>query len=479
MGNFGPFFEVLSFLEKVVILQSNLTIPADVNIELSGHYTYWRIAKSILPSIAMVLVTSVYSIVDGFFVSNFAGKSGFAAINLTFPVIMMIGSLGLMIGSGGGALTSKLKGEGYSQKAHRVFSMLVWFGLALGAIMGVVLAVFAPQVSLWLGADEAMMDECVVYIRLNMIGMPGFVLQCAFQSFYMAAERPQLGTLMSVVAGVTNIVLDAVLVWWLGMGVAGAAIATAAGCSVGSFFPIYYFASHRNRGTLRLVRTRMLWPYVGKACTNGLSEYVVNISMNIVCICYNLQLMRHLGEDGVSAYGVLMYIGFIFVAVFIGYNIGITPVIGYHYGARDIGEQRSLLRKSLVLIAVAGVVMTAVSELFARPMARIFVGYDEGLTELTVNAMRLYFPAMLICGWNMFASALFTGMNNGVVSAVAAFARTLGFELICVWVLPALLGINGIWMSWGIAELLSLFLCNYLMVRYAPQLVKKNFRVVQ
>lgn len=460
-------------------MQSKNLFSVAVNIELSGHYTYGRIVRSVLPSIAMVLVTSVYSIVDGFFVANFAGKSGFAAINLTFPVIMMIGSLGLMIGSGGGALVAKLKGEGYSQKANRVFTMLVWFGLAVGVTLGAVLAVFAPLVSRWLGADEAMMDECIVYIRLNMIGMPGFVLQCAFQSFYMAAERPQLGTLMSVVAGVTNIVLDALLVWALGMGVAGAAIATAAGCLVGGLFPVCYFSSHRNRGSLRLVRTRMLWPYVGKACSNGMSEYVANIAMNIVTICYNLQLMRHLGEDGVSAFGVLMYIAFIFVAVFIGYNIGITPIIGYHYGARDLNEQRSLLRKSLTLIAVAGVLMTTVAEVFAEPLARTFVGYDENLTELTIKAMRLYFPAMLICGWNMFASALFTGLNNGVVSAVAAFARTLGFELICVWLIPVFLGINGIWVSWGIAELLSLFLCNFLVVRYAPQLVKKKFKVAQ
>ncbi|MBP5545953.1 MAG: MATE family efflux transporter [Bacteroidales bacterium] len=445
-----------------------------MNIELSGHYTYRRIVKSVMPSIAMVLVTSVYSIVDGFFVSNFAGKSGFAAINLTFPVIMMIGSLGLMIGSGGAALTAKLKGEGRRDKADRVFSMLVRFGLALGVALGVLLALFAPLVSRWLGADEAMMDECVTYIRLNMFGMPGFVLQCAFQSFYMAAERPQLGTVMSVVAGVTNIALDALLVWSLGMGVAGAAIATSAGCLVGGLFPLYYFLSKRNRGSLRLVRTPMRWNYVGKACTNGLSEYVGNIAMNIVCICYNLQLMRYLGQDGVAAYGVLMYIAFIFVALFIGYNIGITPIIGYHYGARDVDEQRSLLRKSLTLIAVTGVLMTAVAEAFAQPFSRIFVGYDEGLTALTVKAMRLYFPAMLVCGWNMFASALFTGLNNGVVSAVAAFARTLVFELACVWLLPLLLGINGIWVSWGIAELLSLFLCNFLVIRYAPQLVKKN-----
>lgn len=450
-----------------------------MNIELSGHYTYGRIVRSVLPSIAMVLVTSVYSIVDGFFVSNFAGKTGFAAVNLTMPVIMMIGSLGLMIGTGGAALTAKLKGEGYPQKANRVFSMLVGFAATLGVALGVLLAVFAPVVSRWLGADEAMMDECVVYIRLNMIGMPGFILQMAFQSFYMAAERPQLGTVMSIVAGVTNAVLDAVLVWGLGMGVTGAALATSAGCLVGGFFPVFYFASRRNRGTLRLVRTRMLWPYVGKACSNGASEYVGNIAMNIVSICYNLQLMRYLGEDGVAAYGVLMYIVFVFVAVFIGYNIGITPIIGYHFGARDVAEQRSLLRKSVAVIGVAGVAMTLVAEVFARPLSVFFVGYDEGLTELTTNAMRLYFLAMLICGWNMFVSAIFTGLNNGAVSAVAAFARTLGFELACVWLLPAMMGINGIWVSWGIAEVLSLVLCQFLVIRYAPQLVKKKFTMTQ
>ena len=445
-----------------------------MNIELSGHYGYRRMIKSVLPSIAMVLVTSIYSIVDGFFVANFAGKTGFAAINLTFPAIMMIGSLGLMIGTGGAALVAKIKGEGYPEKANRVFTMLVQFGLALGVLLGVALAIGAPVVARWLGADEPMMDECVTYIRLNMIGMPGFVLQCAFQSFYMAAERPQLGTLMSIVAGVVNVLLDAVLVWGLGLGVAGAALATAAGCLVGGLFPLYYFSSRRNRGSLRIIPTRILWPYVGKACTNGLSEYVGSIAMNIVTMCYNLQLMRYLGEDGVSAYGVVMYIAFIFAAVFIGYNIGITPIIGYHYGAADVREQRSLFFKSLTVIGMLGVLMTLTAELFAGPLAWVFVGYDADLTALTIKAMRLYMLAFLITGCNMFVSALFTGLNNGVVSAVASFTRTLVFELACVWILPALVGIDGIWFSWGIAELLSLFLCGFLVARFAPHLLRRQ-----
>ena len=445
-----------------------------MTIELAGHYGYRRIIRSVLPSIGMVLITSIYSIVDGFFVANYAGKTGFAAINLTFPAIMMIGSLGLMIGTGGAALVAKIKGEGYPQKANRVFTMLVQFGLALGVMLGIVLAVAAPTVARWLGADEPMMEECITYIRLNMIGMPGFVLQCAFQSFYMAAERPQMGTLMSIVAGVTNIVLDAVLVWGLGLGVAGAAIATAAGCTVGGLYPLFYFSSRRNRGTLRITPTRMIWTYIGKACSNGLSEYVGSIAMNIVTICYNLQLMRYLGEDGVSAYGVLMYIAFIFAAVFLGYNIGITPIIGYHYGARDIGEQRSLLRKSLALIGVSGVLMTLSAELFANPLARIFVGYDAALTALTIRAMRFYMVAFLICGANMFVSALFTGLNNGVVSAVASFTRTLVLEMACVWLLPSLFGIDGIWLAWPVAETLSLLLCLFLVVRFAPQLVRRR-----
>lgn len=445
-----------------------------MNIELAGHYSHRRIVRSVLPSIGMVLVVSVYSIVDGFFVANFAGKTGFAAINLTFPAIMMIGSLGLMIGTGGAALVAKIKGEGYPEKANRVFTMLVQFGLSLGVLLGIALTVAAPWVARWLGADEPMMEECVTYLRLNMIGMPGFVLQCAFQSFYMAAERPQLGTLMSIVAGVTNILLDALLVWALGLGVTGAAIATAAGCTVGGLFPVFYFSSRRNKGSLRILPTRILWPYIGKACSNGLSEYVSSISMNIVTMCYNLQLMRYLGEDGVSAYGVVMYIAFIFAAVFIGYNIGITPIIGYHYGAGDIGEQRSLFHKSLGIIGVLGVLMAGSAEVFAGPLARIFVGYDAGLTELTIRAMRLYMLAFLISGINMFVSALFTGLNNGVVSAVASFTRTLVFELACVWILPTLFGIDGIWCSWSLAEVLALILSAVLVGRFAPQLVKNK-----
>ena len=447
-----------------------------MEISLSGHYGYRRILKSVLPSIGMVIITSIYSIVDGFFVSNFAGKSGFAAVNLMFPAMMMMGSLGLMVGSGGGALVAKVKGEGYPEKANRIFTMLVYFSLQLGVVMGALFALFAPSMARLLGADEGMMHECVVYGRLCMIGMPGFVLQMAFQSFYMAAERPQLGTVMSVVSGVTNILLDALLVWAFRWGVAGAAVATALAELVGGIFPLVYFRSQRlNKGSLILLkRARLVWPYIGKACSNGLSEYVGNIAMSIVSICYNWQLMRHLGEDGVAAYGVVMYIAFVYAAIFIGYNIAITPIVGYHYGARDLKEQRSLFGKSLVIIGVAGVTMTGVAEGLSSSVAKLFVGYDLGLTTLTTKAIRLYMLCFLICGWNMFASALFTALQNGMVSAVAAFAHSLVFELSCVWVLPALVGIDGIWWAVNVAEVLTLFLCLLLVRKYAPQLMLKG-----
>lgn len=449
-----------------------------MDITLSGHYGYSRIARSVLPSIGMVLITSIYSIVDGFFISNFAGKSGFAAINLMWPAMMMMSSVGLMVGSGGGALVAKVKGEGYDEKANRIFSILVRFSLQIGIVMGVLFALFTPTISIWLGADEAMMDECVVYGRLCMIGMPGFVLQMAFQSFYMAAERPQLGTVMSVVSGVVNIALDALFVWALGWGVVGAAVATSVAQLVGGIFPLIYFSSRKmNRGTLVLMwRTRVIWPYIGKACTNGLSEYVSNISMSIVSICYNLQLMRYLGENGVAAYGIVMYIAFVYAAIFIGYNIAITPIIGYHYGAGDIGEQRSLFRKSTVIIALTGVVLTLLAEVFSGSLARIFVGYDAELTALTTKAIRLYMLCFLVCGWSMFASAMFTGMQNGLVSAIAALARSMVFELSCVWILPAIMGIDGIWIAVDVAEFLTLLLCVVLVWLYAPQIMapKRN-----
>jgi len=446
-----------------------------MKVALSGHYGYGRLLRTAAPCVAMMLVSSVYGIVDGLFVSNFAGTTGFAAVNLMWPAIMVLGALGMMVGSGGAALVGKIKGEGYPLKADRVFTMLVRFLGCMGVAVGALFAIFAPTIARWLGADDAMAADAVVYSRICMTGMPFFMMQNAFQSFYMAAERPQLGTWMSVASGVVNIVFDALFVALLGWGVAGAAVATTMAQVVGGGFPLLYFSVRRiNRGTLHLMRgSRTIWPYIGQACTNGLSEYVGAISLSLVSICYNLQLMRYLGEDGVAAYGVVMYISYVLAAFFIGYNIALTPVIGYHYGAGDLGEQRSLLRKSLVIIFGVGLVLTALAELLAGPAARLFVGYDAALAALTTRAIRIYSLCFLICGWSMFASALFTGLQNGVVSAAAAFARSLVFEMAAVWALPAFVGIDGIWWAVNVSEVLTLLFCAFLLVRFAPQLVRR------
>lgn len=437
-----------------------------MDIELSGHYNLRRISQAAVPCILMMLVTSVYSIVDGIFISNFVGTQAFASINMIWPPIMMLGALGLMVGTGGSALVSKTMGEGNPDKANRIFSMLVYFTLIVGAVLAVLFFVFVRPISSLLGAEGGMVGECVLYGRICIVALPLFMLSMAFQSFYMTAGKPQLGTCMSIVSGVINIVLDALFVVVLHWGVAGTAIATATAQVVGGAFPLLYFCSHRNNSSLRLVRAPFAWAHIGKSCLNGMSEYVGNVAMNVACICYNLQLMRYLGQDGVAAFGVLMYVGFIFGAVFIGYNIGVAPVIGFNYGAQNHAELHSLLTKSIKLMIVTGLVLTLTAELLSGVLASVFVSYDAQLHQLTTHACRLYMISFAVCGINMFTSALFTALNNGLVSAVAAFARTMIFEIACIFVLPVFLGVDGIWLAVDVAEVFALILSVVLILSF-------------
>lgn len=438
----------------------------NMNAELSGHYSYRRIITTMTPMVLMMIVISIYSIVDGFFISNFAGSDAFAGMNLIWPPIALVGALGLMVGSGGSALVSKTLGEGDELRASRIFSMLVRLILYAGVIIAAVMFVFMPDIARLLGADEAMMPHAILYGRILISVLPAYMYQMAFQPFFMVAEKPQMGTAVSIACGITNIVLDAVLVGWLGFGLAGAAIASSVSLLIGGGFPLWYFSSRRNDTHIRMERCPMEWASIRQSCLNGLSEFVGNIALNIITICYNWQLMRIIGADGVSAYGIVMYIGFIFGAVFIGYNMGISQVISYNFGAGNNAELRSLLRKSLVIIGIVGVMMTTVAELGAPLVARIFVGYDETLSEVTCHATRIYMLSFLICGFNMFVSAWFTALNNGVVSAIAAFGRTLVFELASVFILPLLWGLDGVWVSVNVAETLALVLSLILMLAY-------------
>ena len=422
-------------------------------IRLSDHFTCKKLLRFVLPSIVMMVFTSIYGVVDGLFVSNFAGKTPFAAINLVMPFIMVLGGLGFMIGTGGTALVGKLLGQGEPEEANRCFSMMIWFVLLLGGVLTVVGIVFMKPVSLFLGATEEMLGDCLIYGRIVIAFTVPFMLQNIFQSFLIAAEKPKLGLVATVAAGVTNMTLDFLFVGVLPFGVAGAAIATGISQCVGAAIPLFYFL--RKDSLLRLIPTRLRAKPIVAACGNGSSELMSSISSSIVGMLYNFRLLKYIGEDGVSAYGVLMYVQFIFVAIFIGYAIGCAPIISFHYGAGNRDELKNLLKISVRLMAGGGVVLTALALLLARPLAAVFVGYDAALFDLTCHAFEVFSFAFLFAGFNIFASSFFTALNNGGVSAAISFLRTLVFQSASVILLPLLFDVDGIWYAITAAEVFA------------------------
>ena len=431
-------------------------------IRLSDHFSYAKLLRFTLPSICMMVFTSIYGVVDGLFVSNFAGKTPFAAINLVMPFIMILGGMGFMIGTGGTALVSKLLGEGKKDEAHRTFSMMVLFTLLLGLVLSAVGFLTMRPVSYFLGATDAMIDDCVLYGRIVTGFTFAFMLQNVFQSFFIAAEKPRLGLIVTVAAGVTNMVLDALFIAVFDWGVAGAAIATGLSQCVGGVLPLIYFL-RPNDSLLRMRPTALRLRPILQACGNGSSELMSNISSSLVGMLYNFQLMRLIGADGVSAYGVLMYVQFIFVAIFIGYSIGCAPVVSFHFGAQNHDELKSLLRKSVLLMASGGVLLTVAARLLAALLAHLFVGYDAVLFDLTTHAFRLFSWSFLLAGFNIFTSGFFTALNNGAISAAISFLRTLVFQTASVLILPLLLGVDGIWWAITVAEIFA-FLISLLFL---------------
>lgn len=426
-----------------------------MTVSLSDHFSYQKLLRFVAPSILMMIVTSIYSIVDGFFVSNFVGKNPFAALNLIFPVIMALAAFGFMIGTGGSALIAKTLGEGKKDEANGIFSMLVVVLAVGGAILSGTCILLLRPISYAVGATELTIDDCMLYGRVLLISLPFFMLQNSFQSFLATAEKPHFGLRVTVFAGLTNMALDFLLVYVFPFGLLGAALATAFSQIVGALIPLVYFL-RPNDSPLRLTRPRFDFRALGKACYNGSSEMVSNLSTSLVGVLYNIQLMAIAQENGVSAYGVLMYVSFIFMAFFFGYSIAVTPVVGYHYGAENHFELKSLLKKSLTITLISSLVMTVSSIALASPIARIFVGYDAELCEMTVNALRLYALSFLVCGFNIFGSAFFTGLNNGTASALISFLRTLVLQVAAVLLLPRVLGIDGIWLAITAAEALTL-----------------------
>lgn len=428
-----------------------------MEIRLSDHFTYKRLIRFVIPSIVMMIFTSVYGVVDGLFVSNYVGKTPFAALNLIMPLVMILGAVGFMIGTGGSALVAKTLGEGDKERANRYFTMLIMFDLIAGIALAAIGNLVIEPAALLMGADEGMLPHCVVYGRITLCALPAFMLQNAFQSFLITAEKPKLGLFVTVCAGCTNILLDWLFVGIFSRGLAGAAFATAISQLVGGAIPLIYFL-RPNGSLLRLAKTKPEVRPLVKACANGSSELMTNISMSVVSMLYNFQLMNIAGENGVAAYGVIMYVNFIFTAFFIGYSIGAAPVIGYHYGAVNTAELKSLLKKSLVIITVVGIVMTALAEVLSYPLSMLFVGYDGELFELTCRGFRLYSLSFILCGFNIFGSAFFTALNNGAVSAIISFMRTLVLQVAALFILPIFLGTDGIFLAIAAAELFSMLL---------------------
>ncbi len=438
-----------------------------MRIQLSDSFTYGKLIKFTLPSIAMMIFTSIYSVIDGFFVSNFAGKMAFSAVNLIMPFLMIVATVGFMFGTGGTAIVANTFGVGDKEKANRHFSLLVYVAFVVSVLFATVGFVCIRSIATLLGAKGELLEHCIVYGRIVLISLPFFVLQLLFQSFFVAAEKPRLGLLVTATAGVANMVLDAILVTLLPLEykLAGAAFATAFSQFIGGSIPLIYFF-RKNGSILRLGKTSFDGKIILKACTNGSSEFMSNVSMSIVGMLYNIQLLKFAGENGVAAYGVMMYVSMIFSATFIGYSIGSAPVIAYHDGARNHDELKGLLKKSLRLLGGSGIVMITAAQLFAVPLAHIFVGYDKDLMDLTVSGFRIFALAFPFMGFAIFGSGFFTALNDGQTSALIAFLRTLVFEVSSVLFLPMIWGINGIWISIVVAEVMAfLFTAVFLIVK--------------
>ena len=420
-------------------------------IKLSDHFTYGRILRFTFPSIIMMIVISIYGVVDGFFVSNFVGKTPFAAVNFIMPFLMVPMAVGFMIGGGGSALISCTLGEQKPEKANRIFSLLVYFSITLGIIIAIVFQILLRPVAIAMGASGQLLDDCVRYGRIIILGIPFNILQMEFQTFFVTAEKPRLGLWATIGSGVANIVLDLLLVAIFPLGLVGAAIATTMSQVVGGVVPLVYFF-RKNTSLLQLGKTNYDGKALWKACFNGSSELLSNVSMSIVNMLYNVQLLNIAGENGVAAYGAIMYVNLLFLSAFIGHIIGTSPVIGYHYGAQNHKELRSILQKSLVIIGAFSVAMVALSIGLARPLSLVFVGYDQELLDMTVRGFIIFSASFMFVGYAMFFSSFFTALGDGLTSAIISFMRTLVFQIAAVLLLPLIWGIDGIWWSISVAE---------------------------
>ena len=426
-----------------------------MGVKLSDNFNYKKLLRYTFPAVIMLVFTSIYGVVDGFFVSNFVGKTPFAAVNFIMPLMMILGSVGFMFGTGGSALIAKTFGEGDKQKANKIFSLIIYISLAISIVLTVLAIIFMRPIASALGADGQLLEDSITYGRLVAIAIPAFVLQTEFQILFATAEKPKIGLYITIAAGVTNILLDALFIVVFSWGLVGAAVATALSLFVGGVIPLFFFG-RKNSSLLRLTKTKFDGQALLRTITNGSSEFVNHISMSIVGVLFNMQLLKYAGVDGVAAYGVIMYINMIFISVYLGYAVGVAPIISYHFGAKNSNELKGLLKKSVVIMGGFSLLMFALAQFLAKPMSIVFVGYDQGLMDMTQRALFLYAFSFLFSGVGIFGSSFFTAMNDGLVSALIAFMRTLIFQTGAVFIFPLLWGVDGIWLSVVLAEAMAL-----------------------
>ncbi len=435
-------------------------------IQLSDHFTYRRLLRFTLPSIAMMIFTSIYGVVDGFFVSNYVGKTAFAAVNLIYPYLQILGGVGAMFGVGGSALVAVTLGEGDVPRARRYFTMMVSLMIGAGVFFSVIGIIFLRPMALVFGANENLMGECMIYGATCLVFNTAFLLQYGFQSYLIVAEKPRLGLVVTVLAGCTNMVLDFLFMAVFEMGILGAALATGLSQTVGALIPILWFLSRKNTSQLHFTKTRLEIKPMLKACVNGASEMMTSVSASITGILYNRQLMHYAGEDGVAAYGVVMYAAFIFIGVYIGYSTGSSPIMGYHYGAQNHAEMKNVRKRSMILLSCAAIVLTAIAIGFAKPIASIFVGYDVELLAITTRAFQICSVSFLVMWFSMYASSLFTALNNGVVSAAISFIRALVLPIVCIIVLPIFFELDGVWYTMVVSEAIGVVISLIFMLVY-------------
>ena len=435
-----------------------------MKIKLSDHFTYGRLIRFVFPSIVMMIFTSIYNIVDGLFISNYVGKLAFASVNLVMPYLMIASSFGFMMGTGGSAIIAKTLGEQEKEKANQYFSLIILTVFIVGILISTISAIFMPHIASFLGATKEMLPLCTLYGRMILISLPFFTLQTSFQSLCVTAEKPKLGLFVTVFAGCMNIVLDFLLVGYFKWGIVGAAMATITCETLGGFVPLLYF-SRKNTSLLQFTKPVFNGHVLLKSATNGASEFMSNISGSIVSMVYNMQLLRFAKENGVAAYGAIMYVNFIFIAIFIGYSIGSAPTFGYNYGAQNHTELKNILKKSIVIVGCMELMIVGISLLLGQPIMKIFVGYDDDLYRLTVYGFSIYCLQYILCGFNIFTSSFFTALNNGKLSAIISFFRTLVFQLGCLLILPLFFQLNGVWMAVGVAETFTFFLSIFFVVK--------------